>query len=47
MHKKATAPHVRSTRKGFHRFENIWTGVFILIGLITIIRLWTLPIAGH
>ena len=37
----------RATRKGFHRFENIWTGVFILIGLITIIRLWTLPIAGH
>lgn len=37
----------RATRKGFHRFENIWTGVFILIGLVTIIRLWTLPIAGH
>lgn len=37
----------RDTRKGFHRFENIWTGVFILIGLITIIRLWTLPIAGN
>ncbi|MBU1452176.1 MAG: succinate dehydrogenase/fumarate reductase cytochrome b subunit [Proteobacteria bacterium] len=34
----------RSGRKKFHRFENIWTGVFILIGLITIIRLWTLPI---
>ncbi|MFH2126208.1 MAG: succinate dehydrogenase/fumarate reductase cytochrome b subunit [Pseudomonadota bacterium] len=37
----------RSTRKGFHRFENIWTGVFILIGLVTIIRLWTLPLTGH
>ncbi|MBU4277242.1 MAG: succinate dehydrogenase/fumarate reductase cytochrome b subunit [Proteobacteria bacterium] len=37
----------RATRKGFHRFENIWTGVFILIGLVTIIRLWTLPLAGH
>lgn len=37
----------RATRKGFHRFENIWTGVFILIGLVTIIRLWTLPIEGH
>ncbi|MBU1155324.1 MAG: succinate dehydrogenase/fumarate reductase cytochrome b subunit [Proteobacteria bacterium] len=37
----------RSGRKKFHRFENIWTGAFILIGLITIIRLWTLPIAGN
>ena len=37
----------RTGRKKFHRFENIWTGVFILIGLITIIRLWTLPIAGN
>jgi len=37
----------RSTRKGFYRFENIWTGVFILIGLVTIIRLWTLPLTGH
>ncbi len=34
-------------RKSFHRFENIWTGAFILIGLITIIRLWTLPIVTH
>jgi fumarate reductase subunit C len=34
----------RATRKRFHRFENILTGVFILIGLITIIRFWKLPI---
>ena len=37
----------RATRKGFHRFENIWTGIFVLIGLITIIRLWTLPLASN
>ena len=34
----------RKTRKGFKRFENILTGIFILIGLITIIRFLTLPI---
>ena len=34
----------RTTRKGFKRFENILTGVFILIGLITIVRFFTLPI---
>ncbi|RJX34564.1 MAG: succinate dehydrogenase/fumarate reductase cytochrome b subunit [Desulfarculus sp.] len=34
----------RSGRKGLHRFENVLTGVFILIGLITIIRFWTLPV---
>jgi succinate dehydrogenase subunit C len=32
----------RSGRKGFHLFENVWTGIFILIGLITIIRFATL-----
>jgi len=34
----------RNTRKGFKKFENILTGIFILIGLITIIRFMTLPI---
>jgi fumarate reductase subunit C len=34
----------RKGRKGFKRFENILTGIFILIGLITIIRFLTLPI---
>jgi fumarate reductase subunit C len=34
----------RKTRKGFKKFENIITGIFILIGLITIIRFLTLPI---
>ncbi len=34
----------RSRRKGFKRFENILTAMFILIGLITIIRFMTLPI---
>ena len=34
----------RKTRKGFKKFENILTGIFILIGLITIIRFLTLPI---
>jgi len=34
----------RSNRKGFKRFENILTGIFILIGLITIIRFMTLAI---
>jgi len=34
----------RSGRKGFKRFENVLTGIFILIGLITIIRFMTLPI---
>ncbi|MBL7213275.1 MAG: succinate dehydrogenase/fumarate reductase cytochrome b subunit [Desulfobacteraceae bacterium] len=32
----------RNRRKGFKRFENILTGIFILIGLITIIRFMTL-----
>ncbi len=34
----------RKERKGFRRFENVLTGIFILIGLITIIRFLTLPI---
>jgi fumarate reductase subunit C len=34
----------RNRRKGFKRFENILTGVFVLIGLITIVRFLTLPI---
>ena len=34
----------RKTRKGFKKFENVLTGIFILIGLITIIRFLTLPI---
>jgi fumarate reductase subunit C len=33
----------RKERKGFKKFENILTGAFILIGLITIVRFWTLP----
>jgi fumarate reductase subunit C len=34
----------RNTRKGFKRFENILTSVFVLIGLITIVRFLTLTI---
>ena len=34
----------RSNRKGLKRFENILTGIFILIGLITLIRFMTLPV---
>ena len=34
----------RKGRKPFKGFENILTGIFILIGLITIIRFLTLPI---
>jgi fumarate reductase subunit C len=34
----------RKKRKGFKRIENIITGIFILIGIITIIRFLTLPI---
>jgi len=34
----------RSNRKGLKRFENILTGIFIFIGLITIIRFMTLTI---
>ncbi len=34
----------RSNRKGLKRFENILTGIFILIGLITLIRFMTLSI---
>lgn len=34
----------RNRRKGFKKFENILTGVFVLIGLITIVRFLTLPI---
>ncbi len=34
----------RKTRKGFKRFENILTGIFIFIGLITLIRFMTLSI---
>jgi fumarate reductase subunit C len=33
-----------SKRKGLKRFENILTGVFILIGLITIVRFMTLAV---
>ncbi|MDZ7697660.1 MAG: succinate dehydrogenase/fumarate reductase cytochrome b subunit [Deltaproteobacteria bacterium] len=34
----------RKNRKGLKKFENILTGVFILIGLITIIRFMTLSV---
>lgn len=34
----------RSNRKGLKRFENILTGIFILIGIITLIRFMTLSI---
>ena len=34
----------RKTRKGFKGFENILTAIFILIGVITLIRFLTLPI---
>jgi fumarate reductase subunit C len=34
----------RKERKGFKTFENILTGIFILIGVITMIRFLTLPI---
>ena len=34
----------RKKRKGFKKFENVLTAIFILIGLITIIRFMTLPI---
>ena len=34
----------RNRRKGFKKFENILTGIFVLIGLITIVRFLTLPI---
>jgi fumarate reductase subunit C len=34
----------RNTRKGFKRFENILTSIFVLIGLITIVRFLTLSI---
>ncbi len=34
----------RSNRKGLKRFENILTGIFIFIGLITIIRFMTLSV---
>ncbi len=34
----------RSNRKGLKRFENILTGIFIFIGLVTIIRFMTLSI---
>ena len=34
----------RNKRKKFKRFENILTGIFILIGLITLVRFMTLPI---
>jgi fumarate reductase subunit C len=34
----------RKERKGFKRFENVLTGIFILIGLITIVRFMTLKI---
>jgi fumarate reductase subunit C len=34
----------RKERKGFKRFENVLTGIFVLIGLITIVRFMTLKI---
>ena len=34
----------RKQRKGMKKFENILTGIFVLIGLITIIRFLTLTI---
>lgn len=34
----------RSKRKGFKKFENVLTAIFILIGLITLIRFFTLPL---
>lgn len=34
----------RDRRKGFKKFENILTGMFILIGLISLIRFMTLSI---
>ena len=34
----------RKERKGFKKFENILTGIFILIGLITIVRFMTLSV---
>jgi fumarate reductase subunit C len=34
----------RKERKGFKKFENILTAIFILIGLVTIVRFMTLPI---
>ncbi len=34
----------RDKRKGFKKFENILTAIFILIGLVTIVRFMTLPI---
>jgi fumarate reductase subunit C len=34
----------RKNRKGLKKFENILTGIFILIGLITIVRFMTLSI---
>ena len=36
----------RNKRKGFKKFENILTGIFIFIGLITLIRFMFLPILG-
>ncbi|TET88939.1 MAG: succinate dehydrogenase/fumarate reductase cytochrome b subunit [Desulfobacteraceae bacterium] len=34
----------RKERKGFKKFENLLTAIFILIGLITIVRFMTLPV---
>ena len=34
----------RKTRKKFHRFENVLTGIFIFIGLITLVRFMTLTV---
>lgn len=34
----------RSNRKGLKKFENILTGIFVLIGLITIVRFLTLSV---
>jgi fumarate reductase subunit C len=34
----------RSNRKSYKRFENILIGIFVFIGVITLIRFLTLPI---
>ncbi|MBW1706745.1 MAG: succinate dehydrogenase/fumarate reductase cytochrome b subunit [Deltaproteobacteria bacterium] len=34
----------RKERKGFKKFENVLTAIFILIGLVTIVRFMTLPV---
>jgi fumarate reductase subunit C len=34
----------RKGRKGFKRFENILTAIFIVIGLVTLARFWFLAL---